>query len=424
MRFFYTSFMYLLTPFLLLRLWWKSKSLPAYRNRISERFYLGKRDYQAIDVWLHAVSLGEVIAASPLIEAMLDKKWSLLITTMTPTGSEQVKMRFGDKVAHQYVPYDLPIILKKFFRQVKPKVGLIMETEIWPNLIYQAKKANIPLLLANARISESSFTGYLKLKRFFKPILNQFTAILPQTIEDAERYIILGADRDLVQVLGNMKFDVQTSRLDNNKFKELKQLWGAQRVVVIVASTHDDEEQQILAQLKRLQKAIPNVLLLIAPRHPERFQTVYQLTRNAGFNTGLRSATETLTKDAEVIVLDSLGELLGFYEISDYAFVGGSLVPLGGHNVLEPIAMGVPVFSGRHVKNFQAICKNLEGSQAIELVHHADELIDAIVRIHQDKEARQKMLQNATAVLESNKGSVLKHLQTVEYAMEGIKRAP
>ncbi|KTD40931.1 lipid IV(A) 3-deoxy-D-manno-octulosonic acid transferase [Legionella parisiensis] len=414
MRFFYSFLMYLLTPFLLIRLWWKGKSLPAYRERISERFFLGKHEYKPFDVWIHAVSLGEVIAAIPLIDAMLEKNWSLLVTTITPTGSERVQARFGNKVAHQYLPYDLSGILKRFFKQIRPRVGIIMETELWPNLIYQARAAKVPLLLANARISDDSLNGYKKIKFLIKPILNQFSAILAQGDEDARRYITLGARKEIVHVLGNMKFDLQTNTIDSKGFSDLKNRWGTERVTVIAASTHENEEAQILSHLKRLQQAIPDVVLLIAPRHPERFQAVYQLCMQSGFKTGLRSNLNTLNPENEIVVLDSLGELLGLYQISDYAFVGGSLVPVGGHNVLEPIAMNVPVLSGSLVHNFKAICNDLEAARGILLVHQANELIDGIIKLHSDSKFRQQMIQNAAAVFEKNKGSVTRHLQQIE----------
>ncbi|MBN9226106.1 MULTISPECIES: lipid IV(A) 3-deoxy-D-manno-octulosonic acid transferase [Legionella] len=414
MRFFYSFLMYLLTPFILVRLWWKGRSLPAYRERISERFFLSKHEYKPVDVWIHAVSLGEVIAAIPLIDAMLEKNWSLLVTTMTPTGSERVQARFGNKVTHQYLPYDLPGILKRFFKKIQPRVGVIMETELWPNLIYQARAAKVPLLLANARISDDSLNGYKKIKFLIKPILNQFSAILAQGDEDARRYITLGARKEIVHVLGNMKFDLQTNTIDSKRFSDLKSHWGTERVAVIAASTHENEEAQILSHLKRLQQAIPGVILLIAPRHPERFQSVFQLCIQSGFKTGLRSDANTLSSENEIVVLDSLGELLGLYQISDYAFVGGSLVPVGGHNVLEPIAMHVPVLSGSQVHNFKAICNDLQIAQGILLVQHANEVVDGIIKLHTDPAFRQQMIKNATEVFEKNKGSVIRHLQQIE----------
>lgn len=292
-----------------------------------------------------------------------------------------------------------------------------METELWPNLIYQARAAHVPLLLANARISDDSLNGYKKIKFLIKPILNQFSAILAQGEEDAQRYITLGAQKEKVHVLGNMKFDLQTDTIDTKRFSDLKNHWGPERIVVIAASTHENEEAQILSHLKRLQQAIPRIILLIAPRHPERFQTVYQLCRQAGFKTGLRSDLNTLSPENEIVVLDSLGELLGFYQISDYAFVGGSLVPVGGHNVLEPIAMNVPVLSGNQVHNFKAICNALKEAHGILLVQQANEVIDGIIQLHTDPTFRQQMIKNAAAVFEKNKGAVIRHLQQIEAAI-------
>lgn len=417
MRQVYSIFMYLLTPYLLLRLWWKGFRLPAYRHRISERFLLDKKPTETIDIWVHAVSLGEVIAATPLIDALLDKQRRILITTMTPTGAERVQLRFGDRVAHRFVPYDLPWVLRRFFKKVKPKVGLIVETELWPNLIHYATKVGLPLFLINARLSERSFQGYKRVDFLFKSILNQFSAIFAQSEDDSGRFKALGADQSRVSVLGNMKFDLQTQNIDTELFLNLKKSWGSHRTVIMVASTHDDEEMQLLSRLKKLQSGISDLIMLIAPRHPERFQKVYQLSLDQGFNTGLRSKMETLGTDNEVVVLDSLGELLGFYQISDYAFVGGSLVPVGGHNVLEPIAMQVPVFSGPHVHNFKTICRDLQNAHAIELVENADDLVESIVALHQNKDKKKSLVNNATQVLEANKGAVERYVEKVEARM-------
>lgn len=248
----------------------------------------------------------------------------------------------------------------------------------------------------------------------FKPVLNQFRAIFTQSEDDAKRFRKLGADETRVVVLGNMKFDLQTQYPNSDSFLKLKDSWGAERLVVIVASTHDDEERQLLSRLKKLQVELATMILLIAPRHPERFQEVYQLSMDLGFNTGLRSQIASLSPDNEVVVLDSLGELLGFYQISDYAFVGGSLVPVGGHNMLEPIAMQVPVFSGPHVHNFKTICRDLQEAEAIELAANADDLVDRIVAVHRDQNKKQSLITNANWVLEANKGAVERYMAKVE----------
>ncbi|KTD26107.1 3-deoxy-D-manno-oct-2-ulosonic acid transferase [Legionella lansingensis] len=418
MRQIYSLLLYLLTPYLLLRLWWKGKQAPAYRQRISERFALNAKKPEQFDIWVHAVSLGEVIAVTPLIDHFLDKGYKLLVTTMTPTGSGRVQQRFGNKVTHQYVPYDLPWVVRRFYKKNQPKVAIFVETELWPNLGFYAQQANISLFIVNARLSERSYQGYRKATCLFKPVLQRFDQILAQSEDDAKRYIALGAPANKVLVLGNMKFDLQTQNINGEKFAELKQKWGQDRVVLMVASTHDNEEELILSRLKELQTHIANLILLIAPRHPERFHKIYELSVQMGFNTGLRSNVATLNPNNDVVVLDCLGELLGFYQLSDYAFVGGSFVPVGGHNVLEPIAMNVPVFSGPHVHNFKTICRDLQEAHAIELVADVEELIDRILILHKDETRRQALVRNATQVLEANKGAVAKYAEKVELILQ------
>lgn len=414
MRRVYTVVLYLLIPFLLLRLYWKSRRMPAYRFRIKERFGLGKTASTEIDVWVHAVSLGEVVAATPLIDALLAKQYRVLVTTMTPTGSEQVVKRFGNQVSHQYVPYDLPWALRRFFKQNNPRIGVIMETELWPNLIHYATRAALPLLLANARLSDGAFERYQKVRFFFKPLLNQFKAILAQSDEDARRFIALGACSSLVTAAGNMKFDLQLQVPNESDCLRLQKSWGQSRTVIIAASTHDDEERQLLSRLASLKTTIPDVLLLIAPRHPQRFQTVYALSTQLGFNTALRSQPSGIDGNAEVIVIDTLGELLGFYQVSDYAFVGGSLVPVGGHNVLEPIAMQVPVFTGPYMHNSKSICHDLCKAEGMQLLSHIDELIEALITMHKNPLQRGRQVANASEVLAANKGSVARHMERIE----------
>ena len=414
MRHIYTFFLYLLIPFILLRLYWKGRRAPAYRQRVLERFSLGRRELFPVDVWVHAVSLGEVVAATPLIDALLAKKRRVIVTTMTPTGSQQVIKRFGEQVAHQYIPYDLPWALRRFFKRVNPHLGIIMETELWPNLFNEAKRIKMPLLIANARLSDKSFKSYEKVAFMFKPVLNQLTAILAQSDEDAKRFVALGAAEDLVQVLGNMKFDLQLHIPLNEDCTKLKEKWGQERIIVIAASTHDDEERQLLSHFNKLKMAIPPVLLLIAPRHPERFQTIYQMSCSYGLNTGLRSQLKTIDTNTEVVVVDSLGELLNFYQISDYAFVGGSLVPVGGHNVLEPIAVQVPVFCGPHMNNSKAICQDLLAVRAMVMINTVDELITALTTMHQNGLQRQQQITNASAVLEANRGTVARYMEKIE----------
>ena len=411
LRFFYTFLLHLSMPVVLCRLYWKGRRLPAYRRRIHERFSFN--NVVSTDVWLHAVSLGEVVAATPLIDALLAEKLRVVVTTMTPTGSLQVSARFGDKVAHQYIPYDLPWALKRFFKKMNARVGIIMETELWPHLIHQATLAHVPLVLANARISDKAFKHYQRMGFFFKPVLAKFSAILAQSELDATRFIALGAPVHCVQALGNMKFDLQIQVVNQAMFKQFKMAWGAARPVVLAASTHEGEEAQWLTGLTRLKTVIPDVVLLIAPRHPERFKTVHALATQHGFNTQLRSQPDTIDTHTDVVILDSLGELLGFYRLSDYAFVGGSWVPVGGHNVLEPIAMQVPVFCGPFMMNSKAIFSALCDAGALQCVQDIDDLCACLVAMHCNPVTRSQQIANANRVLKANQGVVLKSLDVV-----------
>ena len=238
----YTAFIYVIAPFIVLRLLWKSRRLSDYRRRLSERFACHVVPTQ-VDVWIHAVSLGEVVAVTPLIHACLAKQWRVLVTTMTPTGSQQVTKQFSSRVVHQYVPYDLPWALRRFFKAYKPRLGIIMETELWPNLIDQAFRSKLPLLLINARISDRAFQQYQKISFFLKPVLNQFAAVLAQSETDAKKFIALGAPESLVSVAGNMKFDMPIAA-ETKLFLSFRDKWGSDRPVVIAASTHEDEEGQ------------------------------------------------------------------------------------------------------------------------------------------------------------------------------------
>lgn len=414
MRRLYTVFLYLAIPYILLRLYWKGRRLPAYRQRIPERFSIGGFLSSPIDVWIHAVSLGEVIAATPLIDALLAKQYRVLVTTMTPTGSLQLKTRFNTRISHQYLPYDLPWALRRFFKHINARIGIIMETELWPNLIYEAKRAALPLMLINGRLSDKAFQHYQYVDFFFKPILNQLTMILAQSDLDAERFMKLGAPFDHVKVFGNMKFDLQVIIKNSQHIAKLREQWGSTRPIFIAASTHENEESLLLSRLTQLKAAIPDVLLLCAPRHPERFDAVSRLCQQQGFKTGRRSQASLINASMDVLVLDSLGELLGFYQISDYAFVGGSLVPIGGHNVLEPIAMHVPAFCGPYMQNSKAVCDELCTVNALKRVNDVDALINAIIQMHQNPVERQQQVESATRVLHANQGTVARYLDQIE----------
>ncbi|KTC65394.1 3-deoxy-D-manno-oct-2-ulosonic acid transferase (plasmid) [Legionella adelaidensis] len=413
MRFIYSFLFNLLSPLLLIRLYWKGKKLPAYRQRIKERFCL-EGPAKPVDVWLHAVSLGEVVAAVPLIEQFLAKNKKVLITTMTPTGSEQIIKRFAEKVVHQYVPYDLGWVTRRFFAQYKPKIAVIMETELWPNLIHHANKRKIPLFLVNARISDKAFQSYLKTKFFFQSVVRKFTKILAQSDIDSTRFIELGAANQRVANCGNIKFDIKLNAHFKEELLQMKEVWGQERAVFIAASTHEGEEEEILKHLPKLQERIPNILLLIAPRHPERFEHVFQLSKKYGFNTQLRTEFKSNAK-TEVIIVNSLGELLTFYKLSDFAFVGGSIIStIGGHNVLEPIALQKPVVTGPYMQNSREIFEGLCNKNALRVAKNGQELVDVVSELYLSPEQYEDLVSNASRVMQANQGTVQRILREVE----------
>ncbi|NDH67198.1 MAG: 3-deoxy-D-manno-octulosonic acid transferase [Gammaproteobacteria bacterium] len=417
MRKIYTFVMYLLVPVVLLRLLWKGRRSPAYRHRISERFSL--RKLAPADVWVHAVSMGEVVAVTPLVECLLAQNLRVLMTTMTPTGSQQILTRFKSKVAHQYIPYDLPQCFRRFFKQVKPKIGIIMETELWPNMVYEAQSAGVPMVLANARLSDKAYVQYHRLRWFFAPMLAKFSLIGTQSVLDSHRYQALGAPSSKIMMLGNMKFDLSYPQSNQSDLDGLQTAWGLHRPVWIAASTHEDEEAQLLAQFSRIKQAIPEILLVFAPRRPERFQAVYAMVQQQGWNTGLRSQMHTLQPDNDVVVLDSMGELLQCYRLSDYVFVGGSLVPIGGHNVLEPIAMQVPVFCGPFMQNSKSVCDELVKHQALQICTSAEDIADKLIALYQNPAKRAQQIEHASAVLRTNSGAVARYSGKIEELLQG-----
>lgn len=423
MRRIYTLLLYLILPFIILRLYWKSRKFPAYRERIMERFSLGQRQYlqhESVDVWIHAVSLGEIIAATPFIEALLHHGQRILLTSMTPTGSKQALLQFSGRISHQYLPYDYPWAIRHFFQRISPRMGIIMETELWPNLIFEAKRANIPLLLANARISDKAFKQYKIIyflcKNLLKNMLKQLNNIFAQSHQDAERFIALGASTKQLSVVGNLKFD---AHFDDSMpsiippIAYIKKSLKKNHIFILAASTHHNEEEQLLNAFQAFQKNMPDVVLCIAPRHPERFQTVHTLSQQLGFNTGRRSILESIHESVDVVILDSIGELISAYQISDYAFVGGSFIPIGGHNVLEPIAMQVPVFVGPYMQNSKSIYDALTQAQAIQTVPDASALMQAIYAFHQDPNQKIRQMANANKILAANQGSLARHLDMV-----------
>ena len=355
-RFIYSLLLYLLTPFVILRLLWRARQAPAYRKRWGERFgFIRPLPGDKPVIWVHSVSVGETIASSPLVKLLMKKYpgYRYFITTMTPTGSDRVKAIYGDTVEHLYVPYDLPGAQSRFLNRVRPKLAIIIETELWPNTIAACKNRGIPVIIANARLSERSAKGYQKLGHLTHNLLNQISVIACQNKEDGKRFTELGLPRENLQVIGSVKFDIEASPKILSSASTLRTTWeagfGRKAQILIAASTHEGEEQPIIDAFLQLKKEHHDLLLILVPRHPERFDTVYELACRNGLQTKRHSQNSAVSSETQVILGDTMGEMLKLYAASDIAFVGGSLIERGGHNVLEPAVLGMPVLSGPHV---------------------------------------------------------------------------
>jgi 3-deoxy-D-manno-octulosonic-acid transferase len=410
MRNLYSFLFYSAIPLVISRLWWRSLKNPAYRQRIFERFGIYSQSYQQNVIWFHAVSVGESEALFPLIRLIQTRQpqISILITTTTPTGSARVQAVLGDGVQHVYLPYDLPDVIARFLKTFTPKIAVIVETEIWANLFHACEKNQISLYLINARLSEKSVQGYQKIPSLVLPALNAITKIATQTENDKTRFIAIGAKPETVENLGNIKFDVT---IDDEIFKQaqnLKTQFFTKRFIFLAASTHDGEEILLLDAYKNLKKHIPELLLAIAPRHPERFATVENLTKTENLKIVTRTSTQICENETDVFLIDTLGELKLFYATADLAFVGGSFVPVGGHNVLEPAAVGVPVLFGLEMQNFALIAEKILAAKAAIQCKNVSELENKIIEIYNQPELRTTLISNAKNFVNQNQGTIEK----------------
>lgn len=416
LRFIYSFLLYLLQPFIWLRLFLRGRKAPQYRKRWAERYGFCRGKVEPDGIMLHSVSVGETLTAIPLVRALRYRypRLPITVTTMTPTGSERVLSAFGDDVHHVYLPYDLPGSVNRFLNQVRPKLVIIMETELWPNLIHQLNRRQIPLVIANARLSERSANGYQKLGKTIRDMMRKITLIAAQNQEDGERFIQLGLKRSQLAVTGSLKFDISVTPELSSRALSLRRQWAPHRPVWIAASTHDGEEQIVLNAHKALLKRHPDLLLILVPRHPERFSTAEQLTAAAGLKFITRSSGKVPTGDEQVVIGDTMGELMLLYGIADVAFVGGSLVERGGHNPLEPAAHGVPVVMGPHTFNFKDICSKLQQAEGLIVATDAGSLAESVEGLLSNEEYRQRCGQNATNVLMQNQGALEKLLALLE----------
>lgn len=420
LRTIYTILTYLIQPLILLLMWYRGRKQPEYRQRLAERygFYGSAHQPKSNGIVIHAASVGEVIAATPLVRAIQQQYPDLPITmtTVTPTGSARVQAAFGERVSHFYLPYDLPDAINRFLRFVKPKLFVVIETELWPTLIRQIDRNKIPFVIANARLSPRSAKRYGWVKSHLTSMWNEIDLILAQDKVSADRYLELGYNPDHLINTGNLKFDLEiTPELRQKVANTRRELCLINRPVWIAGSTHEGEEKMVLEAHQELLKTYPDLVLILVPRHPERFGNVEELLKKMRIPYVKRSTHEPLLPSTQVLFGDTMGEMMLLYGLAQIAFVGGSLVKHGGHNPLEPIAFELPVISGIHTFNFPEVFEKLRNvNGVIEIESNKTELAKAVNYFLEHVELGKEISQAGFEVLKENQGALKRHLALLE----------
>ena len=410
----YSALLYLLLPITVYHLVWRGFRVREYFKRWDERYASYPQSGRRPCVWLHAVSVGEVNAAAPVVDALRrqrpDIRW--VITTITPTGSQRVRALWGDAVDHVYLPYDVPGSAGRFLDHFRPSLALILETELWPNLLFGCRDRRIPVYILNARLSARSLKGYRLLRPLVGRALRTVTCVAAQSREDARRFVVLGARQEQVCALGNLKFDIHPPD-PAPLLAAFHAHVPAGRVTWIAASTHEGEEQPVMDLHARVLECYPDALLLWAPRHPERFARVEALARGQGWRVATRGVEQWPAADTQVFVLNTLGELMPFFACAQVAFVGGSLQAIGGHNLLEPAAMGTAVITGPHLHNFAEISRRMSEAGALSIRDDVAQLGDELLRLLGDAAARQQMVQAGAALVANGRGALERTLELI-----------
>ena len=422
----YEFIWFLVLPIALLRLYWKGRIQKAYREHISERLGVYKKILTGNIVWVHAVSVGETRASAPLVKALLQEDYQVLLTHMTPTGRATGADIFSGEIAsgqlqQVYLPYDISWLVAAFFRTFSPKLGLVMETEVWPNLVVGAGHANLPILLVNARLSERSARRVAQFGSAGSDIYGAFTQILAQTLLDAKRYQSLGLNN--ITVTGNLKFDVEINASQVDKALELRKLLPSHIRLLCAASTRDGEEKIVIQSwlnlLEKSPELAPNIRLLIVPRHPQRFDEVYQELQSKQLNVIRKSQLNNqqladALNSAAIILGDSMGEMAFYYALSDVVVMGGSLQPLGGQNFIEACGLGRPIILGEHTFNFQQASHDAVEQEAAIRISHLGELTQAMSILLKDDQLREKMSANAIDFADQHMGATGKIVKIVK----------
>lgn len=415
MRLIYNMLIYLAAPVAFLMQLWRGLRDPSYRERLGERFGFGPV-LPGGTIWIHAVSVGEVQAAEPLIKQLLARHphHPLLLTTVTPTGAARARQLFGSTVALRYVPFDLPGSVRRFFDRVQPRLAMILETELWPNLYAECGRRGVPLVLASARISPRSVGRYRRLVPLFRQALSHGIVIAAQSETDAARFRSIGADPARTHVTGNIKFDFQPPPGIEESGARWRELNAPGRPIWVAGSTHEGEEEMILEAHRIVLQRFPDALLLLVPRHPQRFEIVSDLLTRRGEVFSKRSIGAAIPRAESVMLGDTMGELMMFYAAADVAFVAGSLVPVGGHNLLEPASLGRAMLTGPHNFNSEAAVRLLLEAGATRIVTNASQLGAAVSELLGDAGMRTLMGAVGRAVLDANRGALDRLLKLVD----------
>lgn len=405
LHFVYSLCYRLALPFAVIYLWWQTRRNGGSNRGWPQRLGLVPRTDQPV-IWVHAVSVGETIAAAPLVKAMLARQPNVpvLVTAMTATGAAQARSLFGDRVSYAYAPFDTPGSVRRFVRRVRPRALVIMETELWPNMIVEASRNRCPIFLINARLSARSARGYQRIDGWVRSLIGRIEWIAAQAKDDASRFVGIGAREDAVSVTGSIKFDVAIANSIREQAESLRDSF-AERPVWIAASTHEGEDEQLLSAHRKVLSQRSDALLILVPRHPDRFDTVSALVKDRGFSQVRRSSGQPVGV-AQVYLGDTMGELMLMFGASDVAFVGGSLIERGGHNPLEPAAWGLPVITGPHVFNFESVYQQLENGQGLVRVVSENDLAIQVTRLLEAPEQAETIGRAGLAVVDANRGAL------------------
>jgi len=415
-RLVYSLVFYLAIPLVLLRVYWRARKEPRYRQDLRQRFGFCPQSAGENLVWVHAVSAGESIAAVPLIKALLVAGHQVLVTNMTATGREQIERLLGDQVTNCYAPYDLPDAVARFLRRCRPRALVIIDTELWPNMLHQVQRQGVKILLVNARLSARSAAAYARIKAVSRAMLRAIDVVAVQSREQGQRFIDLGLDPSRLHLTGSIKFDTTPPSDQTQRSAEFSRVLG-QRLIIVAGSTHPGEEQMLLEAVKPLMEIQPEILLVLAPRHHYRGEQVEQLCHSMGLTTIRRSANQDCGKQTQVFLLDTMGELAYLYAVADITFVGGSLVPVGGHNPMEPAGLGKPVVMGQYLRNIDDIAARFVANGGLLRVESPVALAAGLASLCQSIQLRQQLGAAALQTMAENRGALKLTLQLIDGAL-------